>query len=143
MDRATVWTDCRDGWIIQEDADLLVVDKPVGTSSMAADPARPDDVVTRLKRFLRERGGDGYLGVHQRLDRDTSGVLVFARRREANARLAAQFEGRTVKKTYRACVGGRPKGKPPATPPHSPAPPGEGTIRAVPPRDRAGVTRGT
>jgi len=44
--------------------------------------------------------------VHQRLDKDTSGLLVFARRREANAALAAQFEGRTVAKTYVAGVTG-------------------------------------
>ena len=111
MDRATVWPDFRDGWVIHEDADLLVIDKPVGISSMAADPARPDDVVTRLKLFLGARGRDAYLGVHQRLDRDTSGVLVFTRRRGANARLAAQFEQRTVRKTYVACVTGWPRGR--------------------------------
>jgi 23S rRNA (cytosine1962-C5)-methyltransferase len=53
--------------------------------------------------------------VHQRLDRDTSGLLVFARRREANAKLAAQFEGRSVKKTYVACVAGWPRGRDRAT----------------------------
>src|SRR5262249_46100826 len=42
------------------------------------------------------------------LDRETSGVLVFARRREANAGLATQFEGRSVRKTYVACVTGWP-----------------------------------
>jgi 23S rRNA (cytosine1962-C5)-methyltransferase len=111
LDRATIWPDFRDAWVLHEDADLLVIDKPVGISSMAADPARPDDVVTRLKRFLRERGADPYLGVHQRLDRDTSGVVVFARRRAANARLAAQFEQRTVRKSYLACVNGWPRGR--------------------------------
>jgi 23S rRNA (cytosine1962-C5)-methyltransferase len=56
-----------------------------------------------------------YLGVHQRLDRDTSGLLVYARRREANAKLAAQFEGRSVRKTYVACVAGWPRGREQAT----------------------------
>ena len=49
-----------------------------------------------------------YLGIHQRLDRDTSGVLLFTRRKSANAAIAAQFEGRNVKKTYRAGVVGWP-----------------------------------
>src|SRR5580704_6134243 len=110
MDRSRVWPDFRDAWIVHEDADIVLVDKPVGVSSQAADSERPDDIVTRLKRFLRARGSSDYLGTHQRLDRDTSGLLVFARRREANASLAAQFEGRAVSKTYVACVSGWRKG---------------------------------
>ncbi len=106
MDRARIWPDFREAWVLHEDEDLLAVDKPEGVSSQAADPEYPDDLVTRLKRWLAARSGPAgsYLGVHQRLDRDTSGVLVFARRREANASLAVQFEGRKVRKTYLACV---------------------------------------
>ena len=111
LDRALVWPDFREAWIVHQDADIVVVDKPVGVPSQAADPHRQDDVVARLKRFLDAQGGDAYLGVHQRLDRDTSGLIVLARRREANARLAAQFEGREVKKTYVACVTGWPAGR--------------------------------
>jgi 23S rRNA (cytosine1962-C5)-methyltransferase len=106
MDRARVWPDFRDAWILYQDADLIAIDKPAGVSSQAADPEYPDDIVTRLKRSLGAGGAESYLGVHQRLDRDTSGVLVYARRREANAALAAQFERRTVRKTYVTCVTG-------------------------------------
>jgi len=111
MDRRTVWPFVRPGWIVADDGHLLVVDKPVGVSSQAADPERPDDIVTRLRAHLEQEGRDGYLGVHQRLDRDTSGVLVYARRKEDNAKLAAQFEGRKVEKTYLACVAGWPRGR--------------------------------
>jgi 23S rRNA (cytosine1962-C5)-methyltransferase len=111
MDRRAVWPDFRDAWVVSDDGHLLVVDKPVGVSSQAADPDRPDDLVTRLRSYL----AGAYLGVHQRLDRDTSGVLVYARRKEDNAKLAAQFEGRKVKKTYLACVAGWPKGRGNAT----------------------------
>jgi 23S rRNA (cytosine1962-C5)-methyltransferase len=107
MDRRAVWPDFRDAWIVHDDGDIVVVDKPAGVPSQAADESRPDDVVARLGMRL----GGAYLGVHQRLDRDTSGLLVFARRREANAKLAAQFEGRTVRKTYVACVAGWPRGR--------------------------------
>jgi 23S rRNA (cytosine1962-C5)-methyltransferase len=102
-----VWPDFRAAWMVHDDGDILVVDKPPGVSSQAADSSRPDDLVTRLRAHL----GGAYLGVHQRLDRDTSGLLVFARRKEANAGLAAQLEGRTVHKAYLACVTGWPKGK--------------------------------
>jgi 23S rRNA (cytosine1962-C5)-methyltransferase len=101
----------RDAWIVHDDGDIVVVDKPQGVPSQAAEESRPDDVVARLSMRL----GGAYLGVHQRLDRDTSGLLVFARRREANAKLAAQFEGRTVRKTYVACVAGWPRGRDRAT----------------------------
>jgi 23S rRNA (cytosine1962-C5)-methyltransferase len=114
VDRRRVWFDFDDAWIVRRDADFVVVDKPAGVPTQAADPARPDDVVTRLRRHLG-LGEAGYLGVHQRLDRDTSGVLLFTARKEANARVAAAFEGRTVEKTYLACVTGWPKDRARAT----------------------------
>jgi 23S rRNA (cytosine1962-C5)-methyltransferase len=134
MDRARVWPDFRDAWIVHEDADILLVDKPAGVSSQASDSERPDDVVTRLKRFLSARGSSDYLGVHQRLDRDTSGLLVFARRREANGPLASQFEGRAVSKTYVACVRGWRKGIEKVTLRDWLAPGPDGRMRVVPRR---------
>ena len=111
-------------------------------------------MVTRLKAHLGARegagaggagpGGGAYLGVHQRLDRDTSGLLVYARRKEANAGLARQFEGRTVKKTYVAAVAGWPKGKGRAELRDVLAPGDDGTMRVVrgrDPRAKPAVTR--
>ena len=144
MDRTRAWPDVRDGWILYQDDDLLVVDKPAGVPSQAADPDRPDDVVTRLRSHFDARGESSYLGVHQRLDRDTSGVLAFARRREANASLAAQFEGRSVEKTYLACVTGWAPGRKGATLRDVLAPDGDGGMRVVGGRGPAGkeaVTR--
>lgn len=94
--------------ILYEDGDLIAIDKPAGISTHAADPERRDDAVSRLAKFLAERDraeeGSVYLGIHQRLDRDTSGVLVFTKQHRANPSLAAQFEGRKVKKRYVAAV---------------------------------------
>jgi 23S rRNA (cytosine1962-C5)-methyltransferase len=93
--------------ILFEDSDLIVVDKPCGIPTHAPEPGRVDDAHTRLGLFLRERGDSKpYLGIHQRLDRDTSGVLLFTRRKEANRAIAEQFEGRRVQKTYVAGVVG-------------------------------------
>ena len=87
------------GIIVFEDEDLLVVAKPAGLSSQASDPAHPDDVVTCLTALLEARDGvRPSLGVHQRLDRETSGVMVFAKTPRANKSLATQFEARTVEK---------------------------------------------
>ncbi len=134
MDRRAVWPDFRDGWIVHDDGDIVVVDKPAGVPSQAADASRPDDVVARLSAHL----GGAYLGVHQRLDRDTSGLLVFTRRREANAGLAAQFERRTVRKTYVACVTGWPRGRDRATLRDALAEGKGGAMRVAGPREPGG-----
>lgn len=102
-------------WIVHEDDEFLVVDKPPGVSSQAADPDVPDDIVARLRQWLTRRGEPAYLGVHQRLDEDTSGVLVFVRKKELNAHVAQQFERRRVQKTYLACVTGWPRSRNTAT----------------------------
>lgn len=94
-------------WIVYEDDALVVVDKPAGVPSQSADPERADDVPTRLRRYLAARdGGTPYLGVHQRLDQATSGILLYTKDRAWNAPVAAAFEGRSVKKTYLALVTG-------------------------------------
>lgn len=138
MDRAHVWPTFRDAWIVYDDGDLLAVDKPIGVSSQAADPERPDDIVSRLKTHLAERGQSPYLGIHQRLDRDTSGIIVFTRRREINAEMATQFEGREVRKTYVACVSGWPRGRDRATLRDFVASAPDGRMRVVTTRDPRG-----
>jgi 23S rRNA (cytosine1962-C5)-methyltransferase len=100
MERARVWPIFREEHVLYEDDDLIAVHKPAGVPSQAANPDRPDDIVTRVKAFRSL----AYLGVHQRLDRDTSGVVLFTKRTEVNAALARQFEGRTLKKHYVAAV---------------------------------------
>lgn len=98
--------------ILYEDDDIIAIDKPAGISTHAADSRKRDDAVSRLSNFIGERDGMAaakvYLGIHQRLDRDTSGVLVFTKRQQANASLAAQFENRRVAKRYLAAVEGWP-----------------------------------
>ncbi len=93
--------------ILYQDDDLVVVDKPIGIPTHAIDPRdpHPGDAL----RIVQQQTGLAYLGMHQRLDADTSGVLLFAARREANAALAAAFEGRAVRKTYLALVRGAPR----------------------------------
>lgn len=106
--RDHVWPAFREEWILYEDADLIVVDKPSGVSSEAADPSMPDDVPTRLRRYLAGRDrvavDEVYLGTHQRLDRGTSGVLFYTRSKRANASIAAQQEAGAIQKEYLALV---------------------------------------
>jgi RluA family pseudouridine synthase len=104
--------------ILFEDDALIAIDKPPGLPTVAtADPARAH-LVGLAATLLAARGGAAAnpktLGVHQRLDRDTSGVVVFVKDPAANAGLARQFAGREIEKTYLALT---------ARPPHLPAGP--------------------
>ncbi len=104
-----LWPLWRPERILFVDEDLLVVDKPEGVPSMAPRPEElADDVASRLRRYLAVREGKPteacYLGVHHRLDRETSGLLLFSRSKEANPALAAQFERHLVERRYTAAV---------------------------------------
>lgn len=137
--RDALWPAWRAAWVLYEDADLVVVDKPHGAPTHAPDTGRVDDAVCRLKAFLAERGeSDLYLGIHQRLDRDTSGVLLFTRRREANPAVAREFEGRLVRKTYVACAAKAPGRGKEGVLEHRLVPGEDGAMRALP----KGASRG-
>ncbi|MGZ3450706.1 MAG: class I SAM-dependent methyltransferase [Polyangiales bacterium] len=102
VDRRVVFPDFDAARVVYDDDALLVVDKPAGVPSQAAEEGASDDLVSRLRAFF----GLPYLGVHQRLDRATSGLIAYAKKREANKSLASQFEGRAVEKRYVALVTG-------------------------------------
>ncbi len=93
--------------ILFDDGVLLAVDKPAGLPTVpSADPRRPS-LISRIAEEFTPRGGGGRgpaLGVHQRLDAQTSGVVVFVTDDRANAGLAQQIETRQVSKRYLALV---------------------------------------
>jgi 23S rRNA (cytosine1962-C5)-methyltransferase len=89
--------------LIHVDDQVLVVDKPRGLPVHGGSPEF-DDIVTRLARFLRERGEPDYLAVHSRLDKDVSGVLLFGREPGNNQAIAREFESRRITKRYLAVV---------------------------------------
>lgn len=132
----SLWASWRPSWVLYEDDDLIVVDKPTDIPTHAAREEDPDDVVSRLSAWLSERGENTYLGIHQRLDRDTSGVLLFCRDRNHNRAIADQFEGRTVQKTYVAVVSGRPRLPPDGVLRHDLVRGEDGMMLARPPRRR-------
>ncbi|MEZ4315779.1 MAG: RNA pseudouridine synthase, partial [Polyangiaceae bacterium] len=90
--------------ILLDDGDVLVIDKPFGLPTHETAPGDENHAVARLKALLRARGQGDYLGIHQRLDKDTSGVLLFSRNPDRNRALAAEIEGRKAKKEYLAAV---------------------------------------
>jgi len=90
--------------ILHDQGGLLLVDKPPGIVVHGGDEQQASDLVSRLKRLLRARGEDDYLGVHQRLDLGTSGVLAFTRDPALNASIAEQMEAHSIARTYVAVV---------------------------------------
>lgn len=95
--------------VLYEDNHLLVVDKPAGLLSQAAQ-AGDDTLVERARDYLKARWqkpGNVYVGLVHRLDRTTSGVVVLAKTSKAAARLSDQFRTHdTIAKTYLAIVHG-------------------------------------
>ncbi|MEM9636901.1 MAG: pseudouridine synthase [Pseudomonadota bacterium] len=92
--------------ILHEDAEVLLVDKPAGLLSVPGKgPELADCLLTRVQAAFPDA-----LLVH-RLDRDTSGVMIFALTAHAQRHLGLQFEKRMTRKTYVARVWGVPTEK--------------------------------
>jgi tRNA pseudouridine32 synthase/23S rRNA pseudouridine746 synthase len=87
--------------ILHEDAAILVLDKPAGLLSVPGKlEGRQDCLITRLQAARWDA-----LTVH-RLDCDTSGVIIFARTKQAQGFLGQEFEQRRARKTYVARLHG-------------------------------------
>ncbi|UOF02169.1 RluA family pseudouridine synthase [Bdellovibrio reynosensis] len=86
--------------ILFEDEYFLVAEKPSGLPSQPTVDKRRPDFFTQLKKQLTEERGPNYLGLHHRLDRDTSGLMIFAKVKEANEPLANLFKKHLIQKTY-------------------------------------------
>ena len=95
-----------------EDDHLIVVNKPAGMVVHPAGPVRSGTMVNALLAHCDQLSGiNGVLrpGIVHRLDKETSGLLVVAKDDHAHRGLAAQFEARSVERSYGAIVWGHPR----------------------------------
>lgn len=93
--------------ILYADADVVVVAKPAGMLAVPAEPGDHDTLADHVRTHLRATGrGDTALGVVHRLDRETSGVMLFTRNAHAKRVLAARFREHDIERTYHAIVHG-------------------------------------
>lgn len=94
--------------ILFEDDDLIVVNKPSGIAVHPSAGVQTLNLLRRLQLRYEEDTPDPHAcpSIVHRLDRNTSGVIVYARRRERVAFYTGQFEARTTAKTYAARVHG-------------------------------------
>ena len=88
-----------------EDDHLIILDKPIGLLTVATEGEKLDTAFAHLNRHLRDRKAGRPFVVH-RLDRDTSGLVLFAKIETARDKLQASWP--TVTKTYLAVTEGVP-----------------------------------
>jgi 23S rRNA pseudouridine1911/1915/1917 synthase len=91
--------------IVSEDDTLVVIDKPAGLLTVATESEKTDTAFVRLRDHLAAKRAGRPFVVH-RLDRDTSGLLLFAKTPEVRDALQANWDA--VTKTYLAIVEGTP-----------------------------------
>ena len=92
--------------VLYEDNHLLAINKR-SSDLVQGDKTGDEPLPELLKQYLKVRDhkpGNVFLGVIHRLDRPVSGVVLFAKTSKALARMNAQFQERSIEKTYWAVV---------------------------------------
>ncbi|MDT2834783.1 RluA family pseudouridine synthase [Vagococcus carniphilus] len=94
--------------IVFEDEHLLVINKPSGVASIPAQYHPKETMANRVKHYYNEQGYvNRVVHVVTRLDRDTTGLMLFAKHGFAHAMLDKQLRSGTLKKYYTALVAGQ------------------------------------
>lgn len=92
--------------IIYEDNHLLVINKKVG-QLVQGDKTGDESLLDSIKNFIKKRDnkpGNVFLGLVHRIDRPTSGLVIYAKTSKALTRLTQMVKNREIKKTYWAVV---------------------------------------
>ena len=97
--------------IVFEDSEVVVVDKPSGVSSVPFEERETGtamDLVRKTWKSSGRKGGSSQpLMIVHRIDKETSGLLAYAKNKGAERALAAQFRAHTVDRTYLCVAHGR------------------------------------
>jgi 23S rRNA pseudouridine1911/1915/1917 synthase len=93
--------------ILFEDDSIIVVDKPAGVLTIATESEREKTVYAALRRRANQKKPAERIFIVHRLDREASGLLVFAKTIEAKERLQDQFKDHSAGRRYCAVVEGR------------------------------------
>ena len=103
--------------LVYEDDDIIVVNKGYGLLSMGTDKIKDGTAYSILRDYLKWKDPRNKLFIVHRLDRDTSGLMVFAKSEEAKERLQHNWNNMVLSRKYLAVVEGTPD-------------PAEGTIKS-------------
>lgn len=93
--------------ILYEDRDFLIINKPAGVASVPAHALPDNTLANRVKGYYREQGYDNeVVHITTRLDRDTSGIVLFAKHHFAHSIIDHQLKAHAMRKMYLAVVSG-------------------------------------
>ncbi len=92
--------------LVFEDRDLMVVDKAAAVLTVPSDRGETNTLLDAITRSLARRGHRGRIAVVQRLDRGTSGLLVFGKNDRVGRELQTQFRRHKAEREYAALVAG-------------------------------------
>jgi 23S rRNA pseudouridine1911/1915/1917 synthase len=95
--------------VLYEDDDAIAVFKPSGLLTHPTEAKEKDTLLARVSSYVQKRHGGGartFVSVVHRLDKETSGILVFARSRRGLIGMQAQLRAHTMDRRYRAVVEG-------------------------------------
>jgi len=93
--------------ILYEDAYVIVIDKPAGLLSMASDKEKVYTAYHQLTDHVRRDNPDNRIFIVHRLDRDTSGVMLFAKNEEVKHILQDKWKEMVIDRAYIAVVEGK------------------------------------
>ncbi len=96
--------------ILFEDKHIIVAEKPPKIPSQS-DKTGDFDMLSTLRNHIKNNHPSAlnpYIGLIHRLDRPVGGIMVFAKTKEANARLSEEIRSKRLKKEYHAVVCGKP-----------------------------------
>ena len=95
--------------ILYEDRDILVIDKPAGLLTIANEKEKVRTAYHMLTDYVQQESKFGRVFVVHRLDRDTSGVVLFAKNEETKRAFQEDWDARVLRRGYRALVEGVPQ----------------------------------
>ena len=95
--------------ILYEDKEIMVVTKPAGLLSVATNKLENDTLHSRCVDYVKNKSRKNWCYIVHRLDRDTSGVMVFAKNNSAKENLQSQFATRSIERIYHALIEGIPE----------------------------------
>lgn len=94
--------------VLYEDEEMLVCVKPVGVPSQS-DKSNDEDMITRVRNYIfdhSDSNDEPYVAMLNRLDRPVGGVMVFAKTKQAAAKLSEQQKSCSITKYYQAVLTG-------------------------------------
>ncbi|MFH1269763.1 MAG: RluA family pseudouridine synthase [Candidatus Omnitrophota bacterium] len=94
--------------VIYEDDWLLVLNKPAGLLTIPTPRKELRTLTSILNEDFKEKNAPYHLHPCHRLDRETSGLIVYAKGKSAQKKMMAEFWRKEVRKTYTAFIQGRP-----------------------------------